>query len=351
MMNCLYKTVSDVKEGMLSPDYWLYRDETCHNLRMDAARIQKFNKDNMTKLASASYLYDLAGFSDALRYGVCVRRDIMWDSPQEGEPLTAIYVNEPVIMLDGSCNRIRIRCSYYEGWVDREAIAWFRTCEEWQCLLCMKEYIVVTGDCWLISDREMLRLDMGVKLELETSLENVLSKGGYYNYSVKVPYRDSEEGVRYKTVLMPVSSDVSVGYLPYTGANVVKLAYKTLGNVYGWGGSQCSRDCSSLVMDIHRCFGFIMPRDVSGQMRMRDCRTLRFEECDDWNYLRAGDIVGWKDEDSAHTYIHLGFEGEYYGISAVGGQYRSCIVNAMSLKRDNGVTWKDSVTYAKLLRW
>lgn len=369
-----YKCASGVLPKMMDCDFWIKKDETADNVRMDIAQVELFNRTNVEKLALATYLYDLAGFSDAFGYGVCVRRGVMWAAPEEKDALTAIYVNEPVVILKMYNEWIKIRCVYYEGWIRRHHIAMFHSYDEWEKHYCMKDFILITGDYITIpyvedmvkaarilvlprpqmddSDRSYigLRLDMGVRLELDMTYWNSVSEGRYYNYAVKVPVKQSDGYVDFVTVAIPISKDVHMGYLPYTGANVLRQAYKMLGNVYGWGGKLCGRDCSALIMDVHRCFGFIMPRDVSGQMRMAGCRTLRFEDIDDWNYLRAGDIVGWKTVDSSHTFIYLGFDGEHYGLSAVGGLYSSCIINSVEQLRDSGISWKESVSYGKLLR-
>ncbi|MBQ4283684.1 MAG: C40 family peptidase [Lachnospira sp.] len=349
-----YKCATNVSPKMMNPKFWIQKDETAENVRMDETQINIFNKNNIEKLAMSSYLYDLAGFFDAFGYGVCIRRCIMWASPDETEPLTAIYINEPLVIVKVYGEWMKIRCIYYEGWTKRDNIALFHSYEEWEAHFSMKEFIVVTSDYLELSG---FHLDMGVKLELDMTYWNRISDGRYYNYAVKVPIKGTDGFVNYVTISVPLSNDVSVGFLPYTGANVLRQAYKMLGNIYGWGGTLCSRDCSALVMDIHRCFGIIMPRDVSGQMRMTFCRTLRFEDYDDWNCLRAGDIVGWKvgsgangTTSSSHTFIYLGFDGEHYGLSAVGGIYGSCIINSISQMRDNGLSWQESVSYAKLLR-
>ncbi len=372
-----YKVAEGVSPKMLNMGYWLMRDETAEAVRMNSESIQKFNKSNMTKLTKDSYLYDLVGFSDALAYGVCVCRSVMWATPEEKEALTAIYVNEPVVLLETYDEWVKIRCVYYEGWVKKNSVARFRSVDDWRACMNMRNFVVVTGDYLEIVDVSrniLLRVDMGVRLELddifgdrslEVSEKDEVIRGSYYNYAVKVPIRGNDGFVQYIMCMIPVSKDVHIGYLPYTGANVLRQAYKMLGNVYGWGGTLCSRDCSALIMDIHRCFGFVMPRDVSGQMSMTSCRTLRFEDVDDWNCLRAGDIVGWKacgvkpisDEESgdnnisSHTMIYLGFDGEHYVLSAVGSVYGSCIINSVGQFRDNGLSWKESASYAKLLRW
>ncbi|MBO5227774.1 MAG: C40 family peptidase [Lachnospiraceae bacterium] len=221
---------------------------------------------------------------------------------------------------------------------------------------------------------------MGVKLELS---DEECYEGMYYNYMVRIPVKNKCGELEYVVTGIPISMDVHVGYIPYNGANVLRQAFKTLGNVYGWGGTLNSRDCSALVMDIHRCFGLILPRDVSGQMQINSCRTIKFDDracecnqtrgttgsreteqncrkyhklCD----LSAGDILGFP----GHTMMYAGFDYNnctHYVISEMGSFYtfsegdakkvtvNSCVLSDLSLMRENGLTWEQSLTYAKIL--
>lgn len=65
-----------------------------------------------------------------------------------------------------------------------------------------------------------------------------------------------------------MSRDVSVGYLSLTNEEIIKQAFKCLGDRYGWGGMLESRDCSSYIREVYRCFGWILPRNTTGQLQM-----------------------------------------------------------------------------------
>lgn len=377
-----------VNSDMTEAKYWIKLCPSSSNLKMTPAMIKNFNKSNMKKLTGKNVLYDLAGFSDSIEsksygsyayaYGICVRRSMLWSDTDSSEPLTAIYVGEPVVILEEKGAWYRVCCVYYEGWINSETIAlcnrteWTRSAgyrriydscsSSLTCGSC--NFIVVTGDYITlphISELSGLRLDMGVVLELTSPNEYF---GMYYNYIVKVPSRNPQGRLEYITTGIPISEDVSKGYLDYTGANVLIQAFKTLGNVYGWAGSLYSRDCSSLVMDVHRCFGIIMPRDVSGQMLISEVRSCDSEDI--LKKLQPGDILGFP----GHTMIYAGcayadcsenvcccgsnrtdYTGcgqKHYVISATGGKYSSCILNTLCIKRKDGTTWMENVTYGKL---
>lgn len=369
-----------VSPAMTEAEYWIRLCPSSNRLKMTQSQIKVFNKTNMNKLAGKNVLYDLAGFSDFIEnkadsfpyvYGICVRRSMLWSDTGETEPLTAIYVGEPVVILEKKGTWYRICCVYYEGWINSETIA-LCTKKEWTqsagyrriygggniCSTCnnsdYSDFIVVTGDYITlphISELSGLRLDMGVVLELAAPGEYY---GMYYNYMVKVPSRNSQGRLEYITTGIPISEDVTQGYIDYTGANVLRQAFKTLGNVYGWAGSLYSRDCSSLVMDVHRCFGIIMPRDVSGQMLISEVHS--YDGRDILKKLQPGDILGFP----GHTMIYTGctcadFKGNHtdcepirYVISATGGKYNSCILSTLCIRRKDGTTWMENITYGKL---
>jgi len=63
------------------------------------------------------------------------------------------------------------------------------------------------------------------------------------------------------------SSDVSIGYLPYTFRNVYRQCYVLFGRRYGWGGMYEERDCSAYIMDVFRCFNIQLPRNSTSQAK------------------------------------------------------------------------------------
>ena len=141
------------------------------------------------------------------------------------------------------------------------------------------------------------------------------------------------------------------GFLPCTAENILKLAFSMLGEVYGWGGSLDSRDCSMMVHDIFACFGICLPKDTTGLQSLTgmdifmDLTSYSKEEKEQiLTRLRPGAVLGFP----GHVMIYLGKTGQdYYVISQTGHFYQktdtgfekvtvnSCVVNSLSVYRKN----------------
>ncbi|SCW63104.1 NlpC/P60 family protein [Ruminococcaceae bacterium YRB3002] len=106
-------------------------------------------------------------------------------------------------------------------------------------------------------------LPMGTHMELVPSSSAPASAGGrttFGDYVVKVPTRGADGYAVDEYVLIPCSDDVTVGVLPYTSANLLRQAFKLLGDRYGWGGDLRANDCSGILREIYNCFGILLPR-------------------------------------------------------------------------------------------
>lgn len=350
--NAAVKQMNNVSFNMTNAEYWIKQSESSLEIRMDASQIRQLNAKNLEKLAAQHILYPLEQLSGVKAYGICVRRGMLWDSLDAKKPLTAVYVNEPVAVLEEHQDWYQVCCVYYKGWIHKECVALCDGLKEWRDVCAMEHFVIVTADYITLPHvREVpelseLRLDMGVRLEL-ASPRNI--QGSYYNYIVKIPVRQRDGRLKHITTGLPMCKDIHIGYLEYTGANVLRQAFKTLGNVYGWGGICCARDCSALVMDIHRCFGMILPRDVAGQMQVIGSTPTGGDVIPE-----VGDVMGFP----GHTMIYLGYHKNHYVISAVGSFYvvdekdslrqvraDSCVVSELTLVRANGLTWEESLSY------
>lgn len=113
-----------------------------------------------------------------------------------------------------------------------------------------------------------LQLDMGVRLPLadrKTSGNNLYGQNPYASYTVLLPIRNLQGQLEIKPALIARNQDVNQGYLPFTRENIIRQAFKFLGERYGWGHSYNARDCTGFIMEIYKTFGFQMPRNTGQQ--------------------------------------------------------------------------------------
>ena len=152
----------------------------------------------------------------------------------------------------------------------QDTIGLFENRSEWQRTKEMEKFLVITGD--RIQTKKILgnslsgdfEFTMGTRLCLAENKEWENKEeitSAYDCYVVKVPVRGEDGKVQFSLLSVPLSQDVSIGYMEYTRANVIRQAFKMLGNPYGWGGMNGERDCSSLIRDVYLCFGFRLPRN------------------------------------------------------------------------------------------
>ena len=185
----------------------------------------------------------------------------------------------------------------------------------------------------------------------------------YGDYVVKVPTRGNNGYIEDEYVLIPVSDDVHVGFLPYTPANIVRQAFKLLGDRYGWGGDLQANDCTGITREIYRCFGILLPR--VGQSSSKGVYKVDMSDMDEdeklaeIGKLTPGSLISFP----GHMMIYLGTEdGVPYVISAVGSFVApepgptdvihpdSVIITSLYVRRASLKTWLESATVAIIIK-
>lgn len=321
-----------------------------------------------------------------IRYGViCSRADVRSLPTQDnitdtkgdtGHDIlqnTALAVNEPVLILHTSRDGkwFYVVANEYEGWVLQDRVGLCQNRETWKMAQEMEDFIVVTGDeisLRLLSPDGENRTSvytMGTKFAIASKTEEeqmTKQKNIYDNYVVRIPVRDKDGQLTYQLTAVPLGKEVSHGYLDYTRANVIRQAFKLLGNSYGWGGMAGGRDCSSMTRDIYLCFGIRLPRDASSQARIpvKGCISLDGlsdkEKKNKLNSVLPGTIL----QMPGHVMIYLGSQDRRdYVISANGTfipsdekkeenknyQTRLVTVNDLQVRSpSNGKTWREQIS-------
>jgi len=132
---------------------------------------------------------------------------------------------------------------------------------------------------------------------------------------------EQDEDAEDLIALIARSNNVCEGYLPYTRKNIIRRAFKSLGERYGWGGMFGRRDCSQFIMDIYRTVGIIVPRDASRQEEGAAGKYIKFigsikDRENILNRLKAGNLVYMK----GHVIMYLGkIENNHYVIHSGAG--------------------------------
>ncbi|MBR0112875.1 MAG: SH3 domain-containing protein [Clostridia bacterium] len=255
------------------------------------------------------------------------------------------------------------------GWVARNDVAICSSRSDWLKRQSPEDFLVVTGREIRLSEdpycKELsnLLVPMGVIMPLVKLADipsSINRRSAYGCYVVKLPVRLADGSLSDAYSLIPHNSDVSVGYLPLTRANVINLAFKLQGDIYGWAGAFNSSDCSGIIRQIFMCFGMQFPRVGSQQVNAltlpsRDVSQLNEKEkLEVITSLPAGSLLYF----SGHIMIYLGTdsENEPYALSSVGSisttelsgevmQVNTVLVSSViRTVRKTGVSWLGSIS-------
>ncbi|MEN6390720.1 MAG: SH3 domain-containing protein [Syntrophomonas sp.] len=330
---------------------------------------------------------NLAGIKDRneVKYAFTVRRsslrvyptsDVVSDEKNDQEfdlfQNTAVHPFEPLLIYHQSADRNWYFARMYNcfGWLPAEDVAISPDRKTWIEYQEPGGLVVVTGNrlhlCENPNSPEIsnLGLPMGTVIPLTDSTIPAMidRQDPTGNYVVKLAVRTSSGQLDFKLGLLPYSLDIQEGYMPYTRANAIRQAFKLQGDRYGWGGMLDSHDCSSLILDVYRCFGFRLPRN-SEQQAASAGKTVSFQgiaagrRADLFKDLLPGASLHFP----GHVMLYLGEEGgHYYVISALGSRaikgsngtmetlrVHGVVVNDLELTRKSGKTWMESLTVAK----
>ncbi len=424
------ESVPNVIPEMLTADFWIDKLPDPDQVIMNGAEIASFNRDIIRALPELEYdltdypaflnkerltglvtmrpfpeedrysggrLADRAYYQDIkeqmnllgiaenneVAYGVTVRRTNIRTFPTSDESLsepddkefdlfqeTAAGPAEPLLILhrslDGSWCFVQIY--NYCGWMPAADIAVAKDKESWLSYVDPAAYLVVTGNR-LGLDFLPVELTMGTKVPLAGGWEAAeVGPGQANNYAVLLPERDPDGEMLTQTFLIPGGADVSVGYLPYTRANIIRQAFKILGERYGWGGMFNARDCSAFVMDVYKSFGLMLPRNGDEQERSAGV-TVSFEDLSTSQRYELLDTLlpGASLHTSTHELLYLGkHEGLYYVIHDItsygdinrpnaDGTLGKAVLNRvavtdLSLPRRNSMLFIDSLTGGKQIQ-
>ncbi len=256
----------------------------------------------------------------------------------------------------------------YAAWVRKDTVALCKDINDWKERQNPGQWLVVTGrEIRLGNDpysskTSNLVLPMGTKMELvpaDKAPKSTHQRTTFGDYVVKVPTRGSDGSLKDEYVLIPVSDDVNVGYLPLTSENIVRQAFKRLGDRYGWAGDLQANDCTGITREIYRCFGILLPRvgqsNVNGVYKVNMIKMNSKQKLEVIEKLAPGSLISMP----GHMMIYLGtVDGKPYVISACGTFVQpapgstealhpnSVILNSLFVRTKSLKTWLDVSTTA-----
>ena len=184
----------------------------------------------------------------------------------------------------------------FGGWTRKENVALCPGRADWLDRMEAEDFLVVTGRELRLPQEpyspqtSALSLPMGTKLPLVKAADapqTVNRRKSYGCYVVKLPVRGDGGAIADEYALIPVSENVSRGYLPYTRENELRLAFELLGDRYGWAGMYGANDCSGIIHEIFACFGFCLPRTAEAIMAIQGFGGTELQDKTDAQKLRS----------------------------------------------------------------
>jgi len=181
---------------------------------------------------------------------------------------------EPVVILHSSLDKkwFFIQMYNYRAWIKSEDIAIAKDKKEFLDFIDNKSFLVVTGNHVRTQfnpynkDISQVEFGMGTRVPLvENSPEYINNHSTAGNHVVKLPTRDDKGLLQFKNALLSMKEDVNIGFLPYTRENIIKEAFKQLGDRYDWGNKYSGRDCSGFIASVYNTFGIKLPRNSDEQ--------------------------------------------------------------------------------------
>jgi len=236
------------------------------------------------------------------RYGLSVRRTFLRGLPSDRpyyassdnrdyESLQAgvLFPGEAVVVAHQSLDQhwLLVLSTQGPGWVKSEDIG-IGPAAEVLAYAAAQPGRVVTGDqvrtvytpeAPAVSE---LEIDMGVALPQASVApgETVNGASSYASWAVKLPVRQPDGSLAFRNALLRRTADTAPGYLPVTRANIIRQAFKFLGERYGWGHQFNARDCSGLTSDVYRSMGIVLPPYTSLQGSSASVQHRLFTKAD-----------------------------------------------------------------------
>ncbi len=175
---------------------------------------------------------------------------------------TALDPSEPVAVLHESKDKkfVFVDTRTYAGWLDVSTLA-FTDKATWLKYVSPQNYLTVIASRKTIPQGASL-FQMGAKVLLRAS---DVQKDG--TWAISIPSVDANGTIIEQGLNVPNDNGVKKGSLACSENNLIRQAFRFLGEGYGWGGLEDGVDCSAYVQDVYRSVGIELPRDADRQAK------------------------------------------------------------------------------------
>lgn len=294
----------EITDSRATPEYWISRNSNGNKILLNRDQIVNLNTQI---LAKDNLAVDLANLSEVLsadevnaaikkaeddfydgshrvsgdvkiRYAVTTRRGNIRLLPKSwtGDKYddlqgTAIDPAEAVAVLydspDG--NFVFVQSRNYIGWLDKSDLA-FTNRKTWLSYVNPQDFLVVTANKKAIEVAgQSVLFQMGAIIPISETRSK--GQGASEEFVARIPISIDGELREVNVNVNSADKDFNRGFLACTENNLIRQAFKFLGDEYGWGGLNDSVDCSAFVQDIYRSMGINIPRDTGNQ---RGCMPI-----------------------------------------------------------------------------
>ena len=232
---------------------------------------------------------------------------------------TALDPCEPLAVLIDSKDKnfVFVESRAYAGWVKTSELA-FIDKATWLKYVAPKNYLTVIASRKTVPHGKAF-YQMGGKVLLRA---NELQKDG--SWAIYMPALDANGTIIEQGLNIPNDNGVVKGALACSENNLIRQAFRFLGEGYGWGGLEKNVDCSSFVQDVYRSVGIELPRDANRQEKvMTNSISLknmtRAQRLEIIKKSKPGALLFSKN----HVMMYLGIDdnGEPLAIHAISSYY------------------------------
>lgn len=213
--------------------------------------------------------------SNELTFGVVTKRTDIRSFPTD-EPVfkgpsakdfdafqySAIYPPHVVALMhkSGDGQWGFFQTSFVRGWIKFNNIVFANNKDD--LIINNERFVIITGNrVTIFSDNKGAKILESVPMGTSFALSNEDKR----YWVIKFPKRKDNVQLQWVDAFIKKGSDVNIGYLPYTKKNVIRQAFKIIGEKYSWGGKNGLRDCSSFIKDVFATMGINLPRNSGHQ--------------------------------------------------------------------------------------